>query len=143
MRALVGREKSCIVAARGIVFAILLLGSCEPAVLDPQGPVGVAQKQILIDSVFIMLVIIVPTIAATFAFAWWFRASNPKARYRPDFVYSGRIELITWSVPLMTVMLLGGVAWIGSRDLDPAKPLPSDQSALVVQVVSRIMQMQR
>ena len=30
-----------------------------------------------------MLAIVVPTIVATLAFAWWFRASNTRARYRP------------------------------------------------------------
>ncbi len=33
-------------------------------------------------------------------------------------------------------MLLGGVAWIGSHDLDPAKPLVSTEEPLNVQVVS-------
>jgi cytochrome o ubiquinol oxidase subunit 2 len=33
-------------------------------------------------------------------------------------------------------MLLGGVAWIGSHDLDPAKPLASDTPPLEVQGVS-------
>jgi cytochrome o ubiquinol oxidase subunit 2 len=83
-----------------------------------------------------MLAIVVPTIAATLAFAWWFRAGNKRATYRPNFEYSGRIELIVWSVPLLTVILLGGVAWIGSHDLDPAKPLASDTPALEIQAVS-------
>ena len=124
-------------AARCAVFmAPIVLTACQPAVLDPQGPVGLAQKSILIDSLAIMLAIVVPTIAATFAVAWWFRASNERARYLPDWVYSGRIELVTWSIPLLTIMLLGGVAWIGSHDLDPAKPLPSNTPPLEVQVVS-------
>ena len=83
-----------------------------------------------------MLAIVVPTIAATLAFAWWFRASNARARYLPDWVFSGRIELIVWSIPLLVIMLLGGVAWIGSHDLDPAKPLTSNTPPLEVQVVS-------
>jgi cytochrome o ubiquinol oxidase subunit 2 len=33
-------------------------------------------------------------------------------------------------------MLLGGVAWIGSYKLDPAKPIPSSNEPLQVQVVS-------
>jgi cytochrome o ubiquinol oxidase subunit 2 len=33
-------------------------------------------------------------------------------------------------------MLLGGVAWIGSHDLDPARPLPSNKPTLEVQAVS-------
>jgi cytochrome o ubiquinol oxidase subunit 2 len=53
-------------------------------IFDPQGPIGAAEESILIDSVAIMLAIVVPTIVATFGFAWWFRASNTKARYLPD-----------------------------------------------------------
>jgi len=105
-------------------------------VLDPQGPIGIAQRTILIDSVAIMLAIVLPTMAATLGFAWWFRSSNTRAKYMPEFAHSGQLELITWSIPLLTIMLLGGVAWVGSHDLDPAKPLPSKDAPLDVQVVS-------
>jgi len=109
---------------------------CNTVILDPQGPVGLAEKTIMIDSLAIMLAIVLPTIAAILAFAWWFRASNTRATYLPDFVYSGRIELIVWAIPLLVIMLLGGVAWIGSHDLDPAKPLRSETSPLEIQGVS-------
>jgi len=117
-------------------MAPIVLTACQPAVLDPQGVIGQAEKMLLIDSLAIMLAIVVPTIAATFAFAWWFRASNARARYLPDWVYSGRIELIVWGIPLLVIMLLGGVAWIASHDFDPAKPLTSNTPPLEVQVVS-------
>ena len=85
-----------------------------------------------------MLAIIVPTILATLGFAWWFRAGNPRAKRLPDWAYSGQIELVTWGIPLLTITLLGGVAWVGSHELDPAKPLPSRAGSppLEVQVVS-------
>src|SRR5882757_9569495 len=104
--------------------------------LDPQGPVAAANSTILVDSVFIMLTIVVPTIIAILAFAFWFRASNPKARFEPDFVYSGRIEMVVWAIPALTVLLLGGVAWIGSHRLDPAKPVEGTGSPVRIQVVS-------
>src|SRR6202043_1776182 len=119
-----------------VVMAPIVLTACQPAVLDPQGFIGLSERTLLIDSLAIMLAIVVPTIAATFAFAWWFRASNRRATYLPDFKYSGRIELIVWSIPPLTIILLGGVAWIGSHDLDPAKPLASNTPPLEVQVVS-------
>jgi cytochrome o ubiquinol oxidase subunit II len=123
------RSRAASRAARCAVLAApLLLTACQPAVLDPQGPVGIAEKTILIDSLAIMLAIVIPTIVATFAFAWWFRASNLRARYLPTWAYSGRIELIVWGIPLLVVMLLGGVAWVGAHDLDPAKPLPPPQA---------------
>jgi len=114
----------------------LALTTCGPSILDPQGPVGAAEKSILIDSLAIMLAIVVPTIAATLGFAWWFRAGNTRARYMPDFVYSGRVELIVWSIPLLTITLLGGVIWIGSYQLDPAKQIGSPAPAIEVQGVS-------
>src|SRR4051794_19910253 len=83
-----------------------------------------------------MLAIVIPVIVATIAFAWWFRSGNRKASYHPNWDYSGRIELVVWSIPLMTVMLLGGIAWIGSHDLDPARPLPSASRPLRIEVVS-------
>jgi cytochrome o ubiquinol oxidase subunit 2 len=105
-------------------------------ILDPIGPIGVADKTLLIDSVVIMLVIIVPTIAAIFAFAFWFRKSNPRAVYWADWAESGRIELVVWSIPALTIMLLGGVAWIGSHQLDPAVPVEGTGSTVRIQVVS-------
>lgn len=123
--------------ARGAVVTLpIILTGCQAAVLDPRGPVGLADMTILIDSLVIMLAIVVPVIVATLAFGWWFRASNTRARYLPDFDYSGRLELIVWSIPLLTITLLGGVAWIGSHELDPAMPLASDTPPLEVQVVS-------
>lgn len=105
-------------------------------ILDPQGPIGVAEKTILIDSLAIMLAIVVPTVIAIFAFAFWFRASNPKAVRWPDWEYSGRIELVVWSVPALTIILLGGVAWIGAHQLDPAKAVEGSAKPLTIQAVS-------
>jgi cytochrome o ubiquinol oxidase subunit 2 len=115
---------------------IPLTAGCSRGVLNPVGPVGGAEKMILINSTAIMLAIIIPTILATVGIAWWFRAGNKRAEYRPDWEYSGAIELVVWSIPALTIMLLGGIAWIGSHDLDPAKPLPSANKPVNVQVVS-------
>jgi cytochrome o ubiquinol oxidase subunit 2 len=105
-------------------------------ILDPQGPIGAAEKTILIDSVAIMLAIVLPTIVAIFGFAFWFRKSNTKATYLPHWAYSGRIELVVWSVPALTVILLGGVAWIGAHELDPAKAIAGSGKPLRIQAVS-------
>jgi len=116
--------------------ACVLLTGCQTGILDPKGPVSAAEKSILIDSLIIMLAIVVPTIVAIAGFAWWFRASNSRARYLPDWSYSGQIEMVVWGIPLLVILLLGGVAWIGSHDLDPYKPLESASKPLDVQVVS-------
>jgi cytochrome o ubiquinol oxidase subunit II len=119
-----------------IVVCSLAVSACNIGILTPQGPIGAAEKSILIDSTGIMLAIVAPTIVAIFGFAWWFRASNTRALYLPEWEYSGRIELVVWAIPALVVMLLGGVTWIGAHDLDPQKPLASSQPPLEVQVVS-------
>jgi len=117
--------------------AAFLLASCRRVgVLDPQGPVSAAEKLILFNATGIMLVVVVPVIVLTLVFAWWYRASNKRAKFRPDLVHSGSIELVTWSIPAMVVILLAGVAWIGAHDLDPPAKLNSDIKPMRVEVVS-------
>jgi cytochrome o ubiquinol oxidase subunit II len=105
-------------------------------VLDPKGPITLAERQIMFNATGIMLAIVIPVVIATLGVVFWFRESNERARYRPNFRYSGRIEMLVWSIPLMTVLLVGTVAWISATDLDPPKPLTSAVKPLKVQVVS-------
>jgi cytochrome o ubiquinol oxidase subunit II len=123
------------VSLTAVLLAAATLGGCD-GVLDPKGPIALAERQILFNATGIMLAIVIPVAIATLGVAFWFRASNERARYRPDFVYSGRIEMLVWSIPLMTVLLVGTVAWIGAYDLDPPKPIGSSTKALKIQVVS-------
>jgi cytochrome o ubiquinol oxidase subunit II len=120
-----------------VVGAVLLLTSCAPAgVLDPQGPIASAQRLLLINSTAIMLVVVIPVIIATLAFAWWYRSSNIHATRSLDESYEGRVEFVVWSIPALTVILLGGVIWIGSHELDPRAPIPGNSDPLHVDVVS-------
>jgi cytochrome o ubiquinol oxidase subunit II len=118
------------------LMVVLSLSGCSDGVLDPQGPIGAANAKILLNALAIMLMIVVPTIIAILFFGWWFRASNTRAQYRPDFVYSGGIELVVWGIPILVITFLGGVIWIGSHDLDPYKPITSPHKPTEVQVVS-------
>src|ERR1700693_6063582 len=123
----------------GLLAAVLIcvaLGGCTDGVLDPKGPVALAERQILLNALGIMLAIVTPVILATLGVAFWFRASNERARYRPNFAYSGRLEMLVWSIPAMTVFLVGGVAWVSSHDLSPRKPIASSVKPLRVQVAS-------
>jgi len=119
-----------------LLAPLALTSACNRGILDPVGPVATAEKTILINSTAIMLAIIIPTMIATVAFAWWFRRGNAKAIYLPDWEYSGAVEMVVWAIPALTIMLLGGIAWIGSHDLEPSKPLKSANPPLRVEVVS-------
>jgi len=114
----------------------MLLASCNEGVLDPHGSVGKAERVILFDSTAIMLAVVIPVIVLTLVFAWWFRARNKRARYRPDWEYSGRIEMIIWCIPALIILFLGGIAWTGSHDLDPPAPLADRTAPLDIEVIS-------
>ena len=110
-----------------VVCAAAPIAACQPAgVLDPQGPIASAERLLLINSTAIMLVVVVPVILATLGFAWWYRSSNPRASHAWDQAYEGRIEFVIWSIPALIVILLGGVIWIGSHELDPRAPILAD-----------------
>jgi cytochrome o ubiquinol oxidase subunit 2 len=114
----------------------MLMASCNEGVLDPHGPVGKAERVILYDATAIMLAVVIPVIVLTLVFAWWFRARNSQARYRPEWEYSGRIEMIIWSIPALVILFLGGIAWTGSHDLEPSVPLNESTASLDIEVIS-------
>jgi cytochrome o ubiquinol oxidase subunit II len=122
--------------AISIMSGALLMASCNEGVLDPHGPVGKAERIILFDATAIMLAVVIPVIVLTLVFAWWFRARNKRARYRPDWEFSGRIEMIIWCIPALIILFLGGIAWTGSHDLDPPAPLADSAAPLDIEVVS-------
>ena len=136
MRSNIPKKRLATAAGKLLAIGLPALAGCHAVVLDPKGPVGAANRTILLDSLAIMLAIVVPTILATIGIAWWYRASNKRARYLPTWAFSGKVELVVWSIPLMVIILLGGVAWIGSHELDPAKPISSTAAPLEIQVVS-------
>jgi cytochrome o ubiquinol oxidase subunit II len=117
--------------------AALFSTACRAdGVLDPRGPIGSAERLILLNATAIMLVVVIPVILLTLGVAWWFRASNAKATYRPNWAYSGEIELVVWAIPAMVVILLSGVAWIGAHELDPAVKLKGAGPPIRIEVVS-------
>jgi cytochrome o ubiquinol oxidase subunit 2 len=118
-----------------VVGAALLVASCQ-GVLDARGPIAVSERLLLINSTEIMLVVVIPVIVATLAFALWYRLSNVRASRSTDVSYEGRIEFVVWSIPALTVILLGGVIWISSHQLDPRAPISGKSDPVHVDVVA-------
>jgi cytochrome o ubiquinol oxidase subunit 2 len=122
---------------RVAVCASVLISSCQQTgILDPQGPIASAQRLLLINATEIMLVVVVPVILMTLGFAWWYRSSNARARRTEELAYEGRIDFVVWSIPALVVILLGGVNWISSHQLDPRAPIAANTKPLEVDVVS-------
>ncbi len=128
-----------------LFVCVLPLAGCDLMLLNPPGDVAAQQGQLIKDSTFLMLLIIVPVIALTALFAWRYRASNRDATYKPDWDHSTQLELVIWAAPLMIIIALGAITWISTHTLDPyrpldriaaGKPVPADVKPLVIEVVA-------
>jgi cytochrome o ubiquinol oxidase subunit II len=120
----------------GALTLLPFLAGCSGGVLEPKGPIAAAERLLLVNSTAIMLVVVIPVIVATMAFAWWYRSSNLRASRGADESYEERIEFVVWSIPALTVILLSGVIWIGSHQLDPRAPIRGQSDPLRVEVVA-------
>lgn len=103
--------------------AVTLLAGCKMDVLAPAGDVAMQQRDLLVMAVGLMLLVVVPVMALTIFFAWRYRASNTTATYEPDWSHSTKLELVIWSVPLLIIICLGALTWVGTHLLDPYRPL--------------------
>src|SRR5258708_33207020 len=116
-----------LVLSRFRIIALLpfagLLSGCNTVVLSASGEVAVQQRDPLIESTVLMLLIIIPVMALTVFFAWRYRHSNTAARYEPDCDHSTQRELVIWSVPLLIGICLGAITWASTHLLDPYRPL--------------------
>ncbi|MCC6827531.1 MAG: ubiquinol oxidase subunit II [Novosphingobium sp.] len=122
-----------------------LLGGCDWVVLNPSGDVARQQADLVVISTVLMLLIIVPVMALTVWFAWHYRAANQTARYEPEWSHSTRLELVIWSAPLLIIIALGAVTWVGTHLLDPyrtigridkGRAVPAQARPLDVEVVA-------
>lgn len=135
-------------AYRNLLLLPLLLGlgACHMVVLDPSGHIAVQERDLLVASTLLMLLIIVPVIVLIGVIAWRYRHSRKQqSDYDPDWEHSLHLELAIWAAPLMIIIALGALTWIGTHKLDPYRPLdadaasakaPGSQKALNVDVVS-------
>jgi cytochrome o ubiquinol oxidase subunit II len=102
---------------------IAMLCACHAVVLNPSGDVAQQQRDLLIYSTVLMLIVIVPVMVMTVLFAWRFRQSNRAARYEPEWDHSIHLELLIWAAPLLIIIGLGGLTWVGTHLLDPYRAL--------------------
>ncbi|MEG6508015.1 ubiquinol oxidase subunit II [Methyloligella sp. 2.7D] len=117
--------------------ATLFLAGCDGmSVMNPAGQIGVEERWIILIATCLMLIVVVPVIGMVFFFAWKYRETNTEAPYAPEWSHSNRIEAVIWLVPCLIIAALAVVTWISSHELDPYKPIASDQPPLQVDVVS-------
>lgn len=101
----------------------LMLGGCDLVVLNPAGDIAVQQRDLVVISTVLMLLIIVPVMALTVFFAWKYREANQAPDYDPEWNHSTYLELVIWAAPLLIIICLGAITWMSTHLLDPYRPL--------------------
>jgi cytochrome o ubiquinol oxidase subunit 2 len=126
--------------SRWVAFApVLLLSACglsNAPVLDPQGPIALAERNLLFIAFGVMLIVVIPVFVMAFLFAWRYRASNANARYAPDWSYSAGVEAAVWLVPAAIIVVLSVLVWQATHRLDPYRPIDATLRPLEVDVVA-------
>ena len=125
-----------------LIFSSVLIGSLvylsftDIAVLNPKGYIGIKQKNLLVFSTFLMLIVVIPVFLLTFGIAWKYRAENKKAKYDPEHDHNFLAECVWWGVPCLIMLVLGFVTWKGCHELDPFRPLEPEKKPITIQVVA-------
>jgi len=135
-RAFAHRLHRAVIAA----VAALMAGACDlrhAPVLDPKGPIALAERDLLFTAFALMLIVVIPVFIMTFLFAWRYRASNSAARYTPDWAYSTGIDVVIWVVPALIVGALGVVLWGNTHKLDPYRAIDPAVAPLEVEAVAQ------
>lgn len=105
--------------------------------IDPKGPIALAERNLLFDAFCVMMIVVVPVIVLTLWFAWRYRASNTKAVYAPTWANSVKIDALTWLIPAVIVIAVAVLLWRATHRLDPYRPLESKEPPIDVQVVAQ------
>jgi cytochrome o ubiquinol oxidase subunit 2 len=131
---------------RGLLLpVVLMLTGCHTVLMSPSGDVALQQRNLILTSLVLMLIIIVPVIVLTLLFAWRYRASHKRDDYDPEWNHSTMLELLIWSAPLLIIIALGAVTWVSTHKLDPyhklerlsaGRPVPANVKPLEIDVVA-------
>lgn len=123
-----------LIAAAAI--SILYIQNNNIAVLEPKGMIGIKEKDLIITSSLLMLIVVIPVLILTWIFAWKYHEKNEKARHAPDWEHNAIAEYCWWGVPIVIISILAVITWKSSHELNPFKPIESNKKALTIQVVA-------
>lgn len=125
-----------IVLAAVITLSAIYFSHVTIDVLQPKGTIAAQQRDLLVFTLGLSVVVVIPVFIMLWMFAWKYREGNHKARYTPDWQENKWLELLWWGIPCAIIGILGTIAWQSSHSLDPFRALDSNVKPLRVQVVA-------
>jgi cytochrome o ubiquinol oxidase subunit 2 len=130
-------KKSVLISGLSSLCAIAFLAGCSRRLLlDPKGPIGDAERFVILASFGLMLIVVIPVFVMLFWFFVRYRASNAKTHYMPKWSRSNKIELTMGLVPAVIVANLAIISWTAAHRLDPFKPIDAAAKPVSIEAVS-------
>ncbi|AXY56398.1 ubiquinol oxidase subunit II [Acinetobacter chinensis] len=130
--------RQTILAVLSLSTIAALLTGCggDMVLLNSKGPVAEGQSNLMMTAIYLMLLVVIPSILMAVWFGWKYRASNKDADYKPTWAHSTTIEIVVWGIPVIIIAILAYLTWKGSHEYDPYRPIESEKAPLTVQVVA-------
>ena len=110
--------------------------------MSPAGDVAVQQRDLILVSTLLMLLIILPVMAMTLWFAWRYREKAQAKDYDPAWDHSTSLELLIWSAPLLIIIALGAITWSSTHLLDPYRPIERVDAQRKVEPTAKRLQVE-
>ncbi|MFD1020348.1 cytochrome aa3 quinol oxidase subunit II [Thalassobacillus hwangdonensis] len=119
-------------------LVLILSGCSEMAVMDPKGPVGQIQKDLIVYSLWFMLgiIIVVFSVFAYVVIKYRDRPGRKASDYAPHMHGSTKLEIIWTIIPFVIVGLLSVATVEALYDLEKPPESSQDKEPLVVYATS-------
>ncbi len=130
-----------ITLALGVILSIIgallvLIQSGNVAVFSPKGAIALEERNLIINTILLMLIVVIPVFILIFSFTWIFRADNTEAKYTPNWTHNPRLELMWWLPPFLIIAALSVMTWKSTHQLDPYRPIESSVPPITIEVVA-------
>ena len=131
------RKKYLVIIGLLSLCSVIFLGGCSHILLlNPKGPIGDAERFVIVVAIALMLIVVIPVAVMDLLFPRKYRSTNPKATYMPKWSRSAKIEWVVWLVPAVIITILGTLIWHFTVHLDPYKPIDTGVKPVNIEVVS-------
>jgi len=127
---------SSLIAIAIVALFIFVTHGRDIPVLDPKGLIANQERDLILITFALGMLVVIPVFIMLFSIAWRYRASNTKAKYEPDMDGSRGLEALWWTIPCLIIIVLSIITAVSTHALDPYKPISSSVQPVKIQVVS-------
>lgn len=96
----------------------------EGGVLYSKGLIAAQERELFVDALALMLIVVLPVIVMSFTFAYKYRVKANNKDYKPTWSHNVFLEAVWWGIPTVIIICLGILTWKKTHQLDPYKKIP-------------------